>query len=237
MITTRSPKEGQRTNGGRKGVLNDDPSYIWAKYCGFLDLTMNQFKEIQEELLQEQLEIVSKSPLGRRLLRGTLPTTVNEFRRIARVTRYGDYLPELGKDSDEALPEPAYVWSQTTGAAAEHKYVPYSQRAFQRVLDNVLGACILAAANRKGEVNLSHGDRVLFNTPPRPFLSDLVTFGMSDVFGFRGVLDPADAEQMEFTEKIEKGFKEALRMSLSRENVRVKCSAKMSVLPTSVWFH
>ena len=193
-----------------KSVLAEDPEYIWARYCGFLDLSMDQFKEIQEELLMEQMELMATSPLGRRLLRGTLPRSVSEFRRIARLTKYGDYLPDLENGNDEALPEPAYEWAHTTGARAEYKYVPYTARAFERVVDNLLGCFILAAANRKGEVNIKLGDRVLHNTPPRPFLSGLASFGLRDRFGFRGVVDLDASEDMEFKEKIEKGFLAAL---------------------------
>lgn len=187
-----------------------NPETIWQKYCGFLDLTIDDFNQIQRDLLLDELRSVHDSPLGRRLLRGTLPKSIAEFRRTARLTKYGDYLPELENGNDSALPERAYRWVHTTGARAEYKYIPYTLRAYEIVLDNVMAAFILSCANSKGEVNVGPDDRALYNTPPRPFLSGLITFDMADRFGFSGVLDPLEAEDMEFKERIEKGFRHGL---------------------------
>ena len=73
-----------------------------------------------------------------------------------------------------------------------------------------MAAFIMSCANRRGDVRISRDDRVLFNTPPRPFLSGFLTFEMADRFGFPGVLQPDEAEDMEFKERIEKGFKRGL---------------------------
>ena len=109
-----------------------DPQVVWQKYCGFLDLSMQQFKEIQEQLLMEQLQIVSASPLGKRLLRGSLPKSVDEFRKIARLTKYGDYLPDLDNGNDASLPEPAYQWAHTTGASRGISAVRFQSRRIGR---------------------------------------------------------------------------------------------------------
>ncbi|MDA0733650.1 MAG: GH3 auxin-responsive promoter family protein [Chloroflexi bacterium] len=171
---------------------------------------MDDFNQIQRDLLLDELRSVHESPLGRRLLRGTLPKSIEEFRRTVRLTKYGDYLPDLENGNDSALPEPGYRWVHTTGARAEYKHIPYTLRAYEVVLDNVMAAFILSCANGKGEVNIGPDDRALYNTPPRPFLSGLLTFDMADRFGFSGVLDPLEAEGMEFKERIEKGFHRGL---------------------------
>ncbi|MBI2855862.1 MAG: GH3 auxin-responsive promoter family protein [Chloroflexi bacterium] len=193
-----------------EATLEQDAQTVWQKYCGFLDISLKEFKEIQEQLLMEQLEIVSSSPLGRRLLRGSLPQSVAEFRRIARLTKYGDYLPDLENGNNAALPKPSDHWAHTTGARGDLKFVPYTQQGYDWVADNLLSAFILSCASKRGDVNIKQGDRVLYNTPPRPFLSGMVTFSMADRFGFKGVLDPRVSEAMEFKERIEKGFEEAL---------------------------
>ncbi len=193
-----------------KSWADQDPRIAWQKYCGFLDLSMQQFKEIQEQLLMEQLQIVSSSPLGRRLLRGSLPKSVDEFRKVARLTKYGDYLPDLNNGNDPPLPEPAYQWVQTTGARGDLKYVPYTRQGYQWVAENLMAAFILSCADKKGDVNIKFGDKVLYNAPPRPFLSGTITFVMAEEFGFKGVLDPDVSEAMDFKDRIEKGFEEAL---------------------------
>jgi hypothetical protein len=98
----------------------------------------------------------------------------------------------------------------TTGARAEFKHIPYTQRAYDVVVDNVMAAFIMSCANRKGDVRLRPNHRVLYNTPPRPFLSGFLTFEMADRFGFPGVLQPDDAEDMEFKERIDRGFRRGL---------------------------
>jgi len=42
---------------------------VWRKYCGFLDLSLEEFMEIQRRLLMEQLQLMSRSKLGRILMR------------------------------------------------------------------------------------------------------------------------------------------------------------------------
>jgi len=186
------------------------PESIWRKYCGFLDLTLEEFREIQRELLMDQLLVIHDSVLGRRLLRGSLPKSIAEFRRVARLTKYGDYLPDLENGNDAVLPSPPHYWVHTTGARAEYKYIPYTRRGYDVVVDNLMAAFILSCATRKGEVNIEPHDRVLYNTPPRPFLSGLLTFEMAQRFGFEGVLNPEKAEDLEFKQRIHEGFRQGL---------------------------
>jgi len=53
---------------------------IWQKYCGFIDLGVDEFMEIQKHLLLEQLMLLKDCELGRNLLWGTKPSSVEEFR-------------------------------------------------------------------------------------------------------------------------------------------------------------
>ena len=48
-------------------------SDIWQEYCGFLDLSMDEYMHIQYRLLNEQIELLSKCGLGQRFLKGNLP--------------------------------------------------------------------------------------------------------------------------------------------------------------------
>jgi hypothetical protein len=193
-------------------LMNDpDPRQVWRKYCGFLELSMREFMDIQEQLLLEQIELVHASPLGRRLFRGTVPHSVAEFRANVPLTTYGDYVPFLGPghDADTAGGD-SVIWAHTTGAQADFKWVPYTQRGLERFLDNIMSALILAAANRPGEVNIWPGAAILYNTPARPYVSGFATFGLGQRFGMQGIPDPAVVEHMDFKEKVRLGFHEAL---------------------------
>ena len=39
---------------------------IWQEYCGFLDLSIDEFMDTQYRLLQEQIDLLSKCGLGQR---------------------------------------------------------------------------------------------------------------------------------------------------------------------------
>ena len=54
---------------------------IWQEYCGFLDLSMDEYMEIQYRLLSEQIDLLSKCGLGQRIFKGQVPKTVEEFRQ------------------------------------------------------------------------------------------------------------------------------------------------------------
>ena len=102
------------------------------------------------------------------------------------------------------------MWAHTTGAQADFKWVPYTQRGLERTLDSLMSAFILASAERHGDVNVRPGDTVLYNTPERPYVSGFVTFGMRERFGFKGVLPPEVSEHMDFRDRIRLGFRQAL---------------------------
>ena len=68
---------------------------IWAEYCGFLDLSMDAYMQIQNRLMQEQIALWRSCELGKHLLQGKQLSTVEEFRRSFPLTTYGDYADTL----------------------------------------------------------------------------------------------------------------------------------------------
>jgi len=68
---------------------------LWQRYCGFIDLNIEQFMTIQNQLLLEQIGKLNKSELGRKLMHGAQPETVDEFRQQVPITTYPDYAPYL----------------------------------------------------------------------------------------------------------------------------------------------
>ena len=181
---------------------------VWQKYCGFLDLSLAEFNQIQRELLMDELLLVHSSGLGQRLLQGSLPRSIDEFRRTVPLTTYADYQPELASGHDGGLPGTPIHWA--ANGCVEGQRFPYTQPAYDVVMDNVMAALILSCATRKGEVNLRPEDRLLWSAPPRPLLSGLLSFDLPKQFGFPVVVDPAEAEAMEPDEKMDKGFRRGL---------------------------
>lgn len=191
--------------------VSGDSNTIWQKYCGFLDLSVQEFMEIQERLLLEEIELIANCPLGRKIMTGNVPGSVAEFRKTVPLTTYEDYAPYFEEKKEDALPEKPYYWCQTSGQGNSIKWIPYTQRAYERLIDNAMAAFILACTTRKGEVNLEKGDRVLYNLPARPYLSGLLAFGLDQRFDFQPIPPLELSEKMEFKEAIEESFKMALR--------------------------
>ena len=83
-----------------KTLTNEE---LWKRYCGFLDLSVEEFMQIQRALLSEQLALVADSVLGRKILGPRPPRTIEEFRATVPFTTYDDYEPYLGEKREDAL--------------------------------------------------------------------------------------------------------------------------------------
>ena len=103
---------------------------VWRKYCGFLDLSLEEFMEIQSRLLMEQLQLVGSSKLGRILMRDDLPQTVEGFRQRVPLTTYRDYASYLNEQREDMLAEKPVAWAHTSGRSGSYKWAPYTARAF-----------------------------------------------------------------------------------------------------------
>ena len=137
-----------------------DPDTAWQRYCGFLDLPLESFMEIQAHLLMEQMRLIGGSRIGQRILRQQIPRTVDEFRQGVDLTTYSDYVRALDGGRTEDLPPGEYVWAHTSGAQARFKHVPYTRRAYLRLLDTAMTCLILSAARHDGDVRIQPGDVV-----------------------------------------------------------------------------
>ena len=183
---------------------------FWAKYCGFFDLSVEQFMAVQEALLLQQIPLVASSRLGKRLLGKRTPASLDEFRQSVPLTTYSDYLPELEEDSGDSLPEKPYAWAHTSGGSASFKRVPYTLEFYNRTLDSLMAVFIAACSRKKGQSSLAERDQVLFNVAPKPYLSGILASGANERFNLRPVIPPDAHDDMDFKEKVAKGFEVSL---------------------------
>lgn len=189
---------------------------IWSKYCSFLDLSLEETMQIQERLLLEQLRLLGKSELGRKLLGSRVPTTVEEFRQSVPLTTYRDYADYLLEQRDDVLPRQPQCWLHTSGRSGEYdyKWVPYTSEMVRRVHECVLASLMFGACSRRGEFLFEEGDTMLFTLAPFPYLSGVVARGCESEFNF-AFLPPLElAEQMEFADRIQEGFRLALKQGV-----------------------
>jgi hypothetical protein len=187
---------------------------LWQMCCGFLYLNLEQFMAIQKRLLLEEIELLKNSELGRRVMRGAMPETVEEFREQVPLTTYADYLPELVEKREDLLPTKPAMWVHTVGRIGEYnfKWTPLSERflyEFERVAG---GVGLLSTCNRQGDF-LAKGHLRLLATMGSPdYGSGIVAYLVKqtldcDIF-------PGNGVEMTFQEKMEAGFKEALSQGL-----------------------
>jgi phenylacetate-coenzyme A ligase PaaK-like adenylate-forming protein len=189
-------------------------SQIWTRYCGFLDLSVGEFLQIQERLLFEQINLISKNEYGKRFFGEKPPRTVEEFRREIPVTDYTDYEQFFEEKRENDKSENVFVWAHTSGRSGKMKWIPYTHEAYLRLGERVLSGIILAAAREKGEVRLEEGDTLVYNTPPRPYISGIVLNALSEQFNFNFVPPLGETESMDFQERIEKGFETGLETGI-----------------------
>ncbi len=190
----------------------EDMNKIWQRYCGFLDISMKEFMEIQRYLLLEQIALIADSTLGKKIMNGQKPKTVEKFRQVIPLTTYEDYTPYLSDKDEDALAIKPYCWIHTSGTGGNPKWVPMSDRAAELGWRrNSLAFMILCAARSKGDVRLHPGARMVVHAPPRPYGSAEGIYDLSDYFTLRTMPPMSEADGMTFPEKIGKSFKMAMR--------------------------
>lgn len=195
-------------------IVKSEMDRNWLKYCGFLELSVDQFMSIQESLLLQQIKKVGDSRLGKKIMGRNVPQTLNEFRRLVPLTKYEDYLPELEQHDEAALSEKPITWAHTSGGSIAFRRVPMTEEAINRQLEHLMGAFILACSKGRGQSSVAENDRVLFNVAPKPYLSGILAAGACDTFNMRPIIHSNDHDNMEFRAKMTRGFELSLRTGM-----------------------
>jgi GH3 auxin-responsive promoter len=190
-----------------------DKAGIWKRYCGSIDLSMDEFMETQNRLLADQLQAWQRSPLVKRLFGGTIPASVKEFRGRAPLTTYEDYADVLLEKSEKELPESVFTWVRTSGRSGQFagKWIPWTRGMYEAISDDGIGTFLLASCRKHGEITLKEHDRLMFTLAPLPYSSGLVMRAMHEQFNFRFWPPYEEAVAMDFFERM----REAVRLAFS----------------------
>lgn len=188
-------------------------SQIWQKYCGFLDISLEQYMQIQFRLLQEQLEVYAGCELGSRIMGKVPPSTVTEFRKTVPLTTYDDYADILLLKQEELLPAPPVVWLETTWESGSRpaKVAPYTEQMLSVYKNNLLASLILASAKERGVFNVNSKQRVLYGLAPLPYATGLLPLTMSTEMDLQFFPPIKDALKMSFTEQNRVGFRQSMQ--------------------------
>jgi hypothetical protein len=181
--------------------------------CGFLNLNINEFMDIQKRLMLQQLELLNSCSLGNKIMRGARPKTVEEFRQLVPLTNYKDYCPELLEKREDILPARAAEWVHTSGKSGEYpcKWIPLTENFRRELSVASYGVGILSACKDWGDVSqIMSCPRIVYAVAPRPYMSGAMA-KMLELQSPSRYLPPLDkAESMSFEDRIGLGFKQAL---------------------------
>jgi hypothetical protein len=184
---------------------------LWKRYCGFLDLSIGEFLQIQNSLLSEQLSLVADSLLGRKILGARPPRSIEEFRRTVPLTTYDDYEPYLSEQREDALALKPALWCHSSGRGGKFKWVPHSERFMEKTARDSIAVFLLGAASRRGEIALAPGARVLTGIPLAPYTSGTIFENLRRRFTFQPLPPQDSVKSLPFREQVARAFEMALR--------------------------
>jgi hypothetical protein len=197
-------------------LQNKQHDRLWQEYCGFLDLDMDSYMNIQYRLMSEQIKLWSECELGRKLLNGKHPETIEEFRRMVPLTTYGDYADILLQKKGETLPDYPIIWIQTTWEGGKHpiKVAPYTKSMLETYRNNIIACLMLSTSTKKGKFNVHPSDTFLYGLAPLPFATGLFPLALSEEIGIEFLPPVKEAVKMSFSERNKKGFKLGIKKGI-----------------------
>jgi hypothetical protein len=197
----------------REMLRDEDYDRIWKAYLGFLDLSIEEFMEIQNRLLLEQIELLNNCKLGKKFIGKHTIKTVDEFRKYVPLTSYEDYAETLlNKKSDELPSEPLH-WVQTTwkGGTNTIKLAPYSKSMVEENTKMFLSSLILSTSKGRGHFNLRNYDKFLYGMAPKPYLTGYAPYILKHEVDFEYLPNTEEAEKLSFKDRNVVGFKLAIQ--------------------------
>ncbi len=186
---------------------------IWSSYCGFLDLSMAEYMIIQNRLMKEQMELWSSCDLGKSILKGKRPETIEDFRQMVPLTTYEDYADILLQKRSSSLPDAPVIWIETTWEGGKHpvKVAPYTRSMLDVYRNNVTACLILSTSDQKGKFDVESTDKFLYGLAPLPYATGLFPLALGEEIDIKFLPPVKEAENMTFSERNKTGFKMAIK--------------------------
>jgi len=190
---------------------------LWQMCCGFLNLSLEQFMTIQKRLLMEQMGLLNRCALGKKLMNGVRPETVEEFRQRVPLTGYADYCPELLEKREDVLPVKPALWVHTSGRSGEYpcKWVPITPAYSHEMGVLMCGIGMLSSSKGWGEASsFPERPKIVYTVAPRPYISGAMASMLGQQTPVNYLPPLEEAEDLSFEERIKLGFKQALSQGM-----------------------
>ena len=189
---------------------------LWEKYCGFVDLSVQEFMEIQNCLLLEQLELLNNCEMTVKIMQGVRPTTMEEFREQVPFTTYEAYLPYLQERREDILPVKPLVWVRTSGRSGEYpfKWAPMTERLYEEAAKCCVAYIILSACKGRHDIALEVNDKLFYGMAPPPYPTGAYAMATLTELPLNFMPPPNEAEALDFQERIRRGISQSLSQGL-----------------------
>ncbi len=184
---------------------------LWNQCCGYIDLSLEETMQIQKRLLLEQLPRLNSSEIGKVVMRGASPETLEEFRKQVPLTTYKDYSQYLLSRREDVLPVKPLFWGHTSGRSGEYdfKWCPLTSGQWEEIEKLTIAAFAFCSCEKRGQIKIRLHDKILYGAAPAPYVTGLLSrYAFSRIFDFLPPLD--EAEGMSFAERGKKGVIQAL---------------------------
>lgn len=181
---------------------------IWEEYCGFLDMSVSDFMAVQNRLMIEQIDLWSVSSLGKKILGGKTPKSIEEFRRDVPLTTYEDYADVLLCKDQSQLPGEAVLWIETTWEGGNNpiKTAPYTKSMLDTYQNNMVACLLLSTSEGRGKFSVNPKDTILYGLAPLPYATGLFPALLNDEIGISFLPPVKKATSMSFRERNIEGF-------------------------------
>ena len=187
---------------------------VWQKYCGFLDLSLKEFMEIQRSLLLEQIDLLARCELGRKIMRNAVPSSIDEFREAVPLTTYEDYTLYLLDKREDVLPVKPLMWLHTGGTTGSWKWAPITPKIYDLYAEYCFATMLLASSQGRGHFTIADNDIILYGAAPPPYISGLGTEAVGRILNFRYIPPLDKVRELHFRERVQVGFALALRTGI-----------------------
>jgi hypothetical protein len=197
----------------RDMLYKEEYDKIWKAYLGFLDLSVDEFMDIQERLLFEQIDLLKQSSLGQKFLKNKDIKSIEDFKKVVPLTTYEDYADVLLNKRSEDLPSEPLHWVQTTwkGGTKPIKLAPYSETMVLEHTKMFLSSLILSTSKGRDHFSLRNHDKFLYGMAPLPYLTGFAPYILKNEIDFDYLPSTKEAEQLGFKERNMRGFELAMK--------------------------
>ncbi len=197
----------------REMLRDEEYDKVWKAYLGFLDLSIEEFMDIQNRLLLEQIELLKNCDLGKKFFGRHKIKNVEDFRKNVPLTTYDDYAEMLLSKKSECLPSEPLHWVQTTwkGGQDSIKLAPYSKTMVEENTKMFLSSLILSTSKKRGHFDLRNYDKFLYGMAPRPYLTGYAPYILKHHIDFKYYPDVDKAEKLSFKDRNVTGFNLAVK--------------------------